>query len=48
MHKCVVTQASEWLKSVDDHSVAPSTALRKAMEVASRFGPIGAAYEQML
>ena len=43
-----MTQASEWMQSADDHSLAPCTALGKAMDVASRFGPIGAAYEQML
>ena len=43
-----MTQASEWLQSADDHSLAPSTALGKAMDVASHFGPMDAAYEQML
>ena len=33
---------------MDDHSLAPSTALVKAMDIASCFGPIDAAYEQML
>ena len=48
VHKHLATQASEWLQSADDHSLAPSTALGKAMGVASRFGPMDAAYEQML
>ena len=48
LHKQLVTQASEWLQSVDDHSLAPSTALGKAMDAASRFGPMYAAYKQML
>ena len=48
VHKWLVTQASEWLQSVDDHSLVPSTALGKAMDVANRFGPMDAAYEQML
>ena len=39
---------NEWLQSVDDHSLAPSTALGRAMYVASCFGPIDATYEQML
>ena len=43
-----MTQASEWLESVDDHSLAASTALGRAMDVASHFGPIDAAYQQML
>ena len=45
VHKWLVTQASEWLQSVDDHSLAPSTALGKVMGVANRFGPMDAAYE---
>ena len=43
VHKHLVTQASEWLQSADDHLLAPSTTLGKAMDVASRFGPMDAA-----
>ena len=46
--KRLVTQDSEWMQSADSHSLAPSIALGKAMDVASRFGPMDAAYEQML
>ena len=45
VHKRLVTQASEWLQSVDDHSLAPSAALGKAMDVAHHFDPMDAAYE---
>ena len=48
VYKWLVTQASEWLQSVDDHSLAPSIALGKAIDVANHFGPMDAAYEQML
>ena len=43
-----MTQASECLQSVDDHSLPPSTALGKAIDIANRFGPMDAANEQML
>ena len=43
-----MTQASEWLQYMDDHSLARSTALGRAMDVANHFGPMDAAYEQML
>ena len=43
--KCRVTQASERLQSADNHSLAASTAVVKAMDVASHFGPMDAAYE---